>query len=120
MKKFLFISIACVLFLLVAYLFSRRNADISLNEYTLTLITYPGDRIDLYKYVNYSVSHQEKEVFYMKEVGESGKLNVKLHGGKYAVWARCLEISCQRSFDGPRVITLDKNKIIKLEWISEY
>src|SRR3989338_10899261 len=115
MKKLLFVVFTGAIILLATFFIGRVNSDLSTYEYTLTLVSYPGDRIDLYEYVDYSDSHQGEEVFYLREVDENGELNIKLRGGKYAIWARCLEMSCQRSFDNPKVITLNKNKVIKLE-----
>jgi len=56
----------------------------------------------------------------MKDIGKSGKLNVNPPKGKYVVWARCYEMSCQRRYKELKITTLDNNKVIKLEWVAEY
>jgi hypothetical protein len=119
MKKLLIIFFIGMFLLLTAYfLFSRRDIDLSANEYTLTFVSYPGDRVELYEYVDYSDSHHGREIFYDKEISENGELSVKLIGGKYAIWAKCLEMSCHRAFDGPRAVNLNKDKVVRLKWVS--
>ena len=119
MKKF-FIAIIVGIVLLSFILINFISKPSSIQEYNLTIISNAGDKIDLYKYVDYPLSHQGEEIFYLKEVNKEGKLSVKLPAGKYTIFARCLELGCQRSFDGPKVIILDKDMTITLKWKPEY
>jgi len=121
--KIIFFAIIIIIAIILAVVFLRGGVNSSVDltkEYNLTIISNVGDKIDLYKYTNYNLSHQGEEIFYLKEVNEDGKLSVKLPVGKYTIFARCVELGCQRSFDGPEVIILDKDMTVILEWRPEY
>ena len=92
----------------------------SAKQHTLTIMSEPGDLIDLYEYADYNLPHQGKEIFYTRKVNENGELSVVLSVGKYTLFARCIEMNCQRSFDGPSIITLDRDKTVRLKWHQEF
>ncbi len=120
MKKVILIGLFTAVILFTVYLLSyKSNNDYTSNEYSLTFISNPGDRIDLYIYADYNYSHMGKEGFYGKEIDDTGKLSIMLPGEKYTIWARCLELSCQRAFIGPKEVLLNKDKTIQLKWSPE-
>jgi len=88
--------------------------------YELVIQSKPGDRVDLYKYVEWNFSNQGEEIFHAEEVDSNGQLKIKLTEGKYTIFARCIKMSCQKGFVGPKVIKLNENKNVKLEWSSQY